>query len=106
MKAELPKISKGDWRYSDKWLEVTTSKPGILEGSKKVCEVACFDKTEEEVLANGSSIATIPDMIDFLDEVQSIEDCSSTDEWTWATINRLKVKAAALLLKASGKGVT
>lgn len=56
-------ISDGVWRYSEQFMEVTTSKPGILEGSKRVCDVANPLKPQKEVEENGKTIAMVPDMI-------------------------------------------
>ena len=41
--------TKGNWRYSSEYLEVTTSKIGIIEGSKSICAISNFDKSKEEI---------------------------------------------------------
>jgi hypothetical protein len=51
------KISKGIWRTSLDCCEVTTSKVGILEGSKEICNISRFAKTAEEIAANAKLIA-------------------------------------------------
>lgn len=54
------KGTKGTWRYSTEHECVTTSKIGIVEGSKTICDVKqapSFDYTGIEALANAELIA-------------------------------------------------
>lgn len=71
------KGTKEDWRFSKEHLEITTSKPGILEGSKRVCTISYFRKESEEVQANGNLIAAAPLMYQYLfkryNELDSME---------------------------------
>jgi len=55
------------WRYSEEHEEVTTSKPGIAEGSKRVCDVSNNGKTEAEVSAIGHLIAATREMMEALE---------------------------------------
>ena len=54
-----------DWRYSQENLEITTSRKGILEGSKQVALVTTFDKDAEEYHANGMLISQSPKLREF-----------------------------------------
>jgi len=63
-------ISSGVWRFSSEGGEVTTSRLGVLEGSKRVCDVSAFSKTREEVQANGRALAAVPEMLDALESAQ------------------------------------
>lgn len=60
------KGTKGIWRVASDVTQVTTSKKGILEGSKKICHMATFCKTEEEVKANAELIAKAPELLETL----------------------------------------
>lgn len=57
------KGTKKPWRTSKDFREVTTSKIGILEGSKKICTMASYCKTDDEVEANAKLIAAAPDLL-------------------------------------------
>ena len=56
--------TKGEWRVSSDLTQVTTSKKGILEGSKKICHMATFCKNDDEVLSNAKLIAAAPDLLE------------------------------------------
>ena len=58
------KGTKKPWRTSKDFREVTTSKIGVLEGSKKICTMASYCKTDDEVEANGKLIAAAPDLLE------------------------------------------
>lgn len=64
-------ISSGVWRYSKEYEEVTTSRVGIIEGSKRICNVGNNLKPQGEVFANGKAIAAIPYMLEALEDVRS-----------------------------------
>ena len=57
------KGTKKLWRTSKDFREVTTSKIGVLEGSKKICTMASYCKTDDEVEANAKLIAAAPDLL-------------------------------------------
>jgi len=59
------------WRYSDEYKEVTTSKVGIIEGSKSICAISTFDKTEDEIKSNGKLISAAPEMFEALKRVEA-----------------------------------
>ena len=105
-KADLP-ISKGVWRYSEEGKEVTTSHPGILEGSKRVCHVGNGLKPAEEVKANGMVIEAVPEMIGVLEDIR---DHLNTNHQRWTTDKRrLKDRVDAILRRfrfssVSGQG--
>lgn len=63
------KGTKQPWRTSVDLTEVTASKVGILEGSKQICTVSTFCKTEEEVHANAKLIAAAPDLLEALQAI-------------------------------------
>ena len=49
--------TKGEWRYSFDFQEVTTSPLGIIEGSKMVAKVGSAIKPQEQIEADGALIA-------------------------------------------------
>lgn len=55
-----------NWRTSKDFREVTTSKIGVLEGSKKICTMSSFCKTDDEVESNAKLIAAAPKMFEML----------------------------------------
>lgn len=57
------------WRTSKDFREVTTSKIGVLEGSKKICTMASYCKTDDEVKANAKLIAAAPDLLEALQDI-------------------------------------
>jgi hypothetical protein len=63
-------ISDGVWRYSEEFDEVTTSRRGIIEGSKRVCLVGNTLKDNSENRANGRAIAAVPFMLKALRDVR------------------------------------
>lgn len=67
------KHTKGPWRYSKEYCEVTTSKPGIIEGSKSIC--SCYNslKPPEEVIANALLIAAAPDLLAACEAVTELQ---------------------------------
>lgn len=63
--------TKGNWRYSTEFSEVTTSKIGIIEGSKSICAISNFDKSKEEIETNGKLISAAPEMFEALKRVEA-----------------------------------
>jgi hypothetical protein len=53
----------GPWRYSEGFCTITTSRRGILEGSKEIATVSEFDKSPETVRANGLVMTAAPDLL-------------------------------------------
>lgn len=74
------KCTAGAWRVSLEFNEVTTSPPGILEGSKAICNFNNPLLPPEEVAANGRLLAAAPDLLAALKEIvaQSESYCHST----------------------------
>lgn len=64
------KGTKGSWRVSRDFDEVTTSNKGILEGSKRVCKIATGFKKSSEIVANAKLIASAPEMLETLKEIR------------------------------------
>jgi hypothetical protein len=58
--------TKGNWRYSKEHSEITTSKVGIVEGSKSVATLNYFNKEQSEIDANGKLISYAPEMYELL----------------------------------------
>ena len=75
----VPSISQGEWRFSENGEEVTTSRRGILEGSKKVCELGTFDKSRAEIKANGRAISAVPEMMAALRQIVTAADDNLKD---------------------------
>lgn len=66
----MSKITEGNWRYSTAFKTVTTSRPGILEGSKCICDLninVSFGENEGEVDANGHLISAAPKLLKALE---------------------------------------
>lgn len=63
------KHTSGDWRYSGEYSEITTSRVGVLEGSKSIAQLSAWGKSEEEVLANGVLIAAAPELLEALNGI-------------------------------------
>jgi hypothetical protein len=64
--------TKGEWRISKDGTEVTTSKIGILEGSKRICHITEFGKTDDEKLANAKLIAASPELLQTVIELHDL----------------------------------
>ena len=64
--------SKGEWRVTSDGTEVTTSVPGIVEGSKRVCRFENSLKPKDEVAANGKVIAAAPRMLKVLEALHEV----------------------------------
>ncbi|MCK5610516.1 hypothetical protein KAR91_52065 [Candidatus Pacearchaeota archaeon] len=58
----LDKCTKGEWRYSPTFGDITFSDVGILEGTKRIATCSNFSKTDEETAANGTLMAASKDM--------------------------------------------
>jgi hypothetical protein len=63
--------TENKWRYSQEYQEVTTSKDGIIEGSKSICAISTFDKSKEEIESNGKLISAAPEMFEALKRVEA-----------------------------------
>jgi hypothetical protein len=60
------KGTPGKWRFSSQYDAITASKPGILEGSKNVCDISDhpnFDYTGATKRANARLIAEAPELL-------------------------------------------
>jgi hypothetical protein len=90
-------ISQGTWRYSKEYEEVTTSRVGLIEGSKSVCTLANFSKSKEEIEANGKAISAVPEMIDALKKADAyfneFKHLSKEHMKVWDSIARALEKA-------------
>jgi hypothetical protein len=74
----MSKITEGNWRFSTAFKTVTTSRPGILEGSKCICDLntnVSHDENQGEVDANGHLISAAPKLLKtlemFLEEAET-----------------------------------
>lgn len=54
--------SKDNWRFSIEHSCITTSRVGLVEGSKEICSLNT-NKPEDELLSNGMLIAAASDML-------------------------------------------
>lgn len=72
---EIP-MTKDQWRVSRDGTRITTSRPGILEGSKTVADFSEFSKTRAESVANAVVCCEAPEMLRALSEVQEAMDDS------------------------------
>ena len=68
------KHTQGEWRVGDNYREVTTSRPGILEGSKTVAKISQFSKSEDTIIANAKLIAAAPELLEACQEAMRIVD--------------------------------
>lgn len=84
----------GNWRYSSEHSQVTTSEKGIVEGSKKICDISEYNKSFEEFEANAKLIAAAPELLEALEELLHLHSCEqegiasgqpSFDDWIKAT---------------------
>lgn len=73
------KHTKGAWRFSESFHEVTTSPPGILEGSKSICTISDWLKTGDEIIANAKLIAAAPLLLKYAIDVMEILDRGGKD---------------------------
>jgi hypothetical protein len=63
------KGTKGDWRHSHEFDCITTSRPGIIEGSKTICNLnmsPSFDYSGQEARANAKLISKAPEMLQMI----------------------------------------
>lgn len=60
------KGTKGVWRVSADGNEITTSRVGILEGSKSIAIIRDFGKPFEERQANAKLISCAPELLECL----------------------------------------
>jgi len=67
--------TKNQWRLSLTGAEVTTSRLGILEGSKSICTLNTFGKNDDEVIANGRLIAAAPGLLEAAMTLEHYHDC-------------------------------
>lgn len=96
-------ISPGTWRYSEEGEEVTTSRRGVLEGSKRVCQVSTFAKIADEIRANGRALAAVPEMLSSLRQIVQAAD-DSDNEKPRDLVEAIDWKAARRALKKAGRG--
>jgi hypothetical protein len=76
--------TKGEWRFSKDWNEITISPKGIIVGSQTICKLESFGKTEEELKANGNLIAAAPELLAALNELLDLlseKEPEMTKEW-------------------------
>ena len=69
------KGTKGKWRHSKMYDLVTTSKEGIVEGSKTICDInkdVSFDYSGKEALANTQLIVAAPELLKACKELISL----------------------------------
>ena len=95
------KFTKGKWRYSKEHNCITTSKIGIVEGSKIICDIKefpTFDYSGEEAKANALLISKAPEMFEML---QLIVDAQFNPEKSLANLNSEILKAKQLLKEAT-----
>jgi len=100
-----PKFTKEEWRITE-WLEITTSRKGIVEGSKKICQVSDFSKTEEEARANAQLISASPEMYEALKKVQRmLEEWENRDQESFNKYCHIDahIETDKALSKAEGK---
>lgn len=67
------KFTKGKWRYSSEHECITTSRLGIVEGSKTICEIKqapSFDYSGNEAKANALLISKAPEMLEMLIDIK------------------------------------
>jgi hypothetical protein len=57
------------WRVGNDFHEITTSRIGILEGSKEICKINFFGKGSIEASANAKLIAAAPEMLQALQSI-------------------------------------
>ena len=77
------KHTPGPWRFSDTMggAQVTTSRIGILEGSKRICTISDFDKEVRVIHANGKLIAAAPDLLEACQRFMDLfSDCDMRPE--------------------------
>lgn len=74
-----------EWRVSEQYALVTTSKPGIIEGDKTICELGTHGKDKDEIMANAKLIAAAPKMLELLETIEN--DTNIVPDWLW---NRIK----------------
>ncbi len=70
------KHTKGIWRYSEVFKHITTSKKGIIKGSKGICDIVSFNKSDDEIRANAKLIAAAPELLKALSKIYK-----SWDNW-------------------------
>lgn len=75
------KFTKEHWRYSESTGHVTTSRIGIVEGSRKICIIDNPHKSEEENNANGHLIAAAPEMYAALEKIIEMNRQAAQDQY-------------------------
>jgi len=58
-----------DWRLTNDFSEVTTSRVGILEGSKSICAINQYGKPREEIEANAKVIVQAKNLLQALIDI-------------------------------------
>lgn len=69
-----------DWRLTNDFSEVTTSRVGILEGSKSICAINQYGKPREEIEANAKIIASAPELFEVVRELHKLL-CEHEPNW-------------------------
>lgn len=97
-----------EWRRTD-WLEITMSRPGIVEGSKKICQVSEFDKTKEEAdaiadlivtagnLSRKYNLSAVPEMVEVMLEQERLDQMEHlSEEWLLQSDKCKKLRASVI----------
>lgn len=58
-----------DWRLTNDFSEVTTSRKGILEGSKSICAINQYGRPREEIEANAKVIVQAKNLLEALIDI-------------------------------------
>lgn len=95
------KGTKEYWRLSNDGLEVTTSRIGILEGSKKICNVSTFSKELVEAKANAKLIAAAPEMLETLQHIMEYWNGDRNVKAMFDALNHILEQAESVIVKAT-----
>jgi hypothetical protein len=71
-----------EWRLTNDFSEVTSSRVGILEGSKSICAINQYGKPREEIEANAKVIVQAKTLLEALNEmVRMYEEVQPAGGW-------------------------
>lgn len=87
-----------EWRYSSEFMQVTTSRVGVIEGSKRVCNVANSLIPDDVVHANGTLIAGVQDLLNGCIKARDL--CNKLQFPTEQELNELKEVLNKAITKA------